>query len=108
LTSSGATIGIITLLSTVEASGVHFIQCCILSGWGFLSTLFPSVWSLKEIGTRNRLLLRGDKSLASRLRHLLITLSDRMKDSSSRRRIDVDAGPGIGAMLTLTLLLALA
>jgi hypothetical protein len=48
--STGATISIMTLLATVEASGVLFIQCCILSGWGSLSTLIPSVRSLKEIG----------------------------------------------------------
>jgi hypothetical protein len=37
--SVGAMVSIMTLLSTVEASGVHFIRCCILSGWGSLSTL---------------------------------------------------------------------
>jgi hypothetical protein len=48
--STGATICIMTLLPTVEASGVCFIQCCILSGWGSLKTLIPSIWSLKDVG----------------------------------------------------------
>jgi hypothetical protein len=108
LTSTGATINIMTLLATVEASCVHFIQCCILSGWGSLSTLFPSVWSLKKIGARNHLLLRGNKSLSSRLRHRLKTLSDGVEDRSGRQRIDVDTGPRVGALLGLMLLLALA
>jgi hypothetical protein len=107
LTSIGVTINIMTLLSTVEASDVHFIRCFILSGWGSLSTLFPSVWSLKVIGVRNHLLLRGDKSLSSRLRHQLKTLSDRAEDRCSSRKIDIDAVSGVGALLGLTLLLAL-
>jgi hypothetical protein len=53
LTSTGAMISIMTLLATVEASGVCFIRCCIWSGWGFLSTLIPSIRSLKEVGTWN-------------------------------------------------------
>jgi hypothetical protein len=77
--SSGATISIMTLLATVEASGVHFTRCCIWSGWGSLSTLIPSVWSLKKICAWNHLLLRGDKSLSSRLRHRLRTLCDGRK-----------------------------
>jgi hypothetical protein len=108
LTSTGATISIMTFLVTVEASVVHFIWCCILSGWGSLRTLFPSFWSLKKIGERNHLLLRGNKSLSSRLRHWLKTLSDGAEDRSGRRRIDVDAEPRVGALLGLTLLLALA
>jgi hypothetical protein len=103
--STGATISIMTLLSTVEANGVHFIQCCILSGWGSLSTLIPSVWSLKEVGPQNHLLLWGDKSLASRLSHVLRTLQDKAEDRSSRRRTDV--GPRVGVLLNITLLLAL-
>jgi hypothetical protein len=97
-----------TLLDTVQTSGVHFIRCCILSGWGSLSTLISSIWSLKEIGVRNHLLLRGVKSLASRLRHLLRTLWDGAKDRPSRRRVDVDAGSRVGVLLNMTLLLVLA
>jgi hypothetical protein len=75
---------------------------------GPLSTLIPSVWSLKEVGARNHLPLWGNKSLFNRLRHQLKTLRDGAKDRSSRRRIDVDVGPSVGALLTLALLLELA
>jgi hypothetical protein len=74
---------------------------------GPLSTLIPSVWSLKEVGVQNHLPLWGNKSLCSRLRHQLKTLSDGAKDRAGRRRTDVDAGPGVGAQLTLALLLVL-
>jgi hypothetical protein len=97
-----------TLQSTVEASGVCFIRGCIWSGWGPLSTMIPSVWILKKIGARNHLLLRGNKSLASRSRHLLRALWNGAEDRSSRQRIDIDAGPGVGVLLGLMLLLALA
>jgi hypothetical protein len=101
-------ISIMTLLPTVEESGVHFIWCCILSGWGSLNTMILSIQSLKEIGARNHLLPRGDKSLASQLRNLSRTLWDGAEDRSSRQRIDVDTGPRVGALLGLTLLLVLA
>jgi hypothetical protein len=42
------------------------------------------------------------------MRHWLKTLSDGAEDRSSRCRTDVDAGLGVGALLGLTLLLALA
>jgi hypothetical protein len=57
---------------------------------------------------RNHLSLWGNKSLCSRLRHRLKTLSDEVNDRSSRQRFNVDVGPGDGARLTLALLLALA
>jgi hypothetical protein len=101
-------VSIMTLLSIVEASGVRFIQCCIWSGWGSLSTPIPSVWSLKEIGAWNHLLLRGNKSLSNRSRHHLRALWNRAEDRSSRRRTDIDARPGVGVLLGLMLLLALA
>jgi hypothetical protein len=101
-------VSIMTLLSTVEASGVCFIRCCIWSGWGFLSTLIPSVWSLKKIRARNHLLLRGNKSLASRSRHRLRALWNGAEDRSSRRTINIDAGHGVGVLLGPMLLLALA
>jgi hypothetical protein len=77
-------VSIMTLLSTVEASGVCFIQCCIWSGWGSLSTLIPSVWSLKKNGVRNHLLRLGNKSLASQSRHRLRALLNGAEDRSSR------------------------
>jgi hypothetical protein len=97
-----------TLLSTVEASGVCFIRCCIWTGWGSLSTLIQSVWSLKKIRVRNHLLLRGNKFLASRSRHRLRALWNGVEDRSSRQRIDNVAGPGVGVWLGLMLLLAIA
>jgi hypothetical protein len=108
LTLSGASISIMTLLPIVETSGVHFIRCCILSSWGSLGTLSPSVQSLIKIGARNHLLLRGNKSLASWSRHRLRALWNGVENRSSKRRTDVDARPGIGVLLGLTLLLALA
>jgi hypothetical protein len=49
-----------------------------------LSTLIPSVWSLKEVGVRNHLSLWGNKSFFSRLRLRLKTLSDGAEDRASR------------------------
>jgi hypothetical protein len=82
--SSGATISIMTLMSTVETTGACFIQCCTISSWSSLSTMNPSVRILKEIGAWNYLLLRGNKSLASRSRHWLRALWDGAEDRSSR------------------------
>jgi hypothetical protein len=103
--STGATVSITTLLSAVEASGVCFIRCFIWSGWGSLSTLISSIQSPKEIGARSHLLLRGDKSLASRVRQLLRTMWGGAEDRSSRRR--TYAGLGVGVLLSLMFLLAL-
>jgi hypothetical protein len=72
---------------------------------GSLSTLISSIRSPKEIDARNHLLLRGDKSLASQVRHLLRTLWGGAKDRSSRCR--TYARLGVGVLLSLTLLLAL-
>jgi hypothetical protein len=97
-----------TLLAIVEATGVCFIWCGIRSGWGSLSSQIPSIHSLKVVGMQNHLPLWGDKSLSSRLRHQMKTLSDGTEDRSSRQRIDVDVGPRVVALLGLTLLLVLA
>jgi hypothetical protein len=67
-----------------------------------------SVWSLKEVGARNHLLLRGNKSFASQSRHRLRALGNGVGDRSSRQTIDIDARPWFGVPLGLTLLLALA
>jgi hypothetical protein len=77
-------------------------------GRGPWSTLIPSVWSLKEVGARIHLLLWGNESSFSRSGHQLKTLSDGAEDRSNRRRIDIDARPGVGALPTLAFLLALA
>jgi hypothetical protein len=95
-----------TLLSTIVAFLVRWVLGCSMASRGPLSTLIPSVWSLKEVGVRNHLPLWGNKSLCSRLSHRLKTLSDGANDRSSRQRIDIDARPGVGARLTLALLLA--
>jgi hypothetical protein len=76
-------------------------------GRGPLSTLILIVWSLIEIRVWNHLLFWGNKSLFNRLRHWLKTLSDGAKDRSSRRRIDIDTGPRVGALLTPAFVLAL-
>jgi hypothetical protein len=75
---------------------------------GPLSTLIPSVWNLKEVGVWNHLPLWGNKSLCGRLRHRLKTLINGAEDRASRQRIDIDAGPRVGALLTLAFVLALA
>jgi hypothetical protein len=75
---------------------------------GPLSTLISNVWSLKEVGVWNHLPLWGNKSMCSRLRLQLKTLSDGVEDRANRRRIDVDAGPRVGALLTMAFMLALA
>jgi hypothetical protein len=74
---------------------------------GTFSTLIPRVCSLKDVGGQNYLPLWGNKSLCNRLRHQLKTLSDGAKDRFNRQRIYLDAGPGVGALLTLALLLTL-
>jgi hypothetical protein len=75
---------------------------------GPLSTLIPSVWSLKEVGAWNHLLLWGNESSFSRSGHRLKALSDGAEDRSSGQRIDIDVRPRFGALLGLTLLLAIA
>jgi hypothetical protein len=49
----------------------------------------------------------SNKSLASRSRHRLRALWNGVEDRSSRRIIDIDAGPGVGVLLGPMLLLAL-
>jgi hypothetical protein len=104
--SIGAMISIMTILSTVQTSHVHFCRHCILSDWGTLNILIPSVWSLKEVGERKHLTLWGDKSLSSRLRYQLRTLWDGVEGKSSRR--GSNAGLGVAILLTLALLPMLA
>jgi hypothetical protein len=97
-----------TLLSTVVAFLARWVLGCSMVSQGLWSTLIPSVWSLKEVGARNHLLLRGNKPFASWSRHRLRALWNGTEDRSSRRRIDIDAGPGVRVLLGLTLLLAVA
>jgi hypothetical protein len=74
----------VTWLSTIETSLAYFHECCTLTSQGPLHILIISVWGLKEIGAWDHLLLRGDKSLDSRARHLLNTLLCRVEGRSSR------------------------
>jgi hypothetical protein len=73
-----------TLLSTIVAFLVQWVLGCSMVNRGPWSTLIPSVWSLKEVGVRNHLSLWGNKSLCSRLRRRLKTLSDEAKDRFNR------------------------
>jgi hypothetical protein len=86
-----------TLQSTIVAFLVRWVLGCSMVSWGPWSTPIPSVWGLKEVGARNHVLLWGNKSLCSRLRHRLKTLSDGVKDRFNRQIIDIDAGPRVGA-----------
>jgi hypothetical protein len=104
----GAWFSEMALLSTIIAFLARWVLGRSMVSRGPWSTLIPSVWSLKEVGAWNHLPLWGNKSLLSRLRHRLRTLSDGAEDRSSRWRIDIDAGPGVGALLTLMFVLALA
>jgi hypothetical protein len=99
----GAWISEMTLLSTILAFLAWWVLGWSLVGRSPLNTLITSVWSLKEVGAWNHLPLWGDKSLSSKLRHRLKTLSDGVEDRSSRRRTNA-----VGALLGLTLLLAIA
>jgi hypothetical protein len=65
-----------TLLSTIVAFLVQWVLGCCMVSRGPWSTLIPNDWSLKEDGAWNHLPLWGNKSLFSRLRHRLKTLSD--------------------------------
>jgi hypothetical protein len=96
-----------TLLSIIVAFLTCWVLGCSMVGRGLWSTLIHSVWSLKEVGVWNHLPLWGNKSLCNRLRHRLKTFSDGAKYRFNRRRIDVDVGPRVGALLTLALLLAI-
>jgi hypothetical protein len=73
-----------TLLSTIVAFLVQWVLGCCMVSRGPWSTLIPNDWSLKEDGAWNHLPLWGNKSLFSRLRHRLKTLSDGANDRSSR------------------------
>jgi hypothetical protein len=98
----GAWISEMTLLSTIVA----FLAVWSVGVFGALWFPVFGVW--KRLGAQNHLLLRGNKPLASRSRHQLRALWNGAEDRSSRRRIDIDAGHGVGVLLGLTLLLVLA
>jgi hypothetical protein len=50
--SIGTLKGKVAFPSTVEASLACFHQCCILSSWGTLHHMIPSVWSLIAVRAR--------------------------------------------------------
>jgi hypothetical protein len=87
-------------------SSWDLLYILIFSGWGHLSTLIHSIWSLKEVRARNYLLLQGDKSLSSWLRHRLNTLLHGVEGRSSRRRSKTR--PRVATLLTMAFLLVLA
>jgi hypothetical protein len=61
----GASIGIISLFTTVIASTISLLR--VLSSLDFLNTLIPSSRSLEVVGALNHLTLRGRESLSSYL-----------------------------------------
>jgi hypothetical protein len=95
----------VTCLSIVETSLVCFNRCCNLSSCGPFHILILSVWGLKGVGVWNHLLLWGDKSLSSWLRHPLETLLHKVEGRSSRQR--TNARHGVATLLTLVCLLLL-
>jgi hypothetical protein len=59
----GATIGVISLFTTVIAPTISLLQ--VLGSLGSLNTLIPSSRSLEVVGALNHLTLRGKESLSS-------------------------------------------
>jgi hypothetical protein len=59
----GASIGIMSLFTTVIASTVNLLQ--VLGSLGSLNTLIPSSRSLEVVGALNHLMLQGRESLSS-------------------------------------------
>jgi hypothetical protein len=86
----GPSVGIMSLLSTVEAS--------LISGWQILGSLGPvnilssSSKGLEIVGAFNHLMLRGRKSLTSWLRSLLKLQLSRAEHRSSRRCCNTGSG----------------
>jgi hypothetical protein len=74
-----------TILSTIVAFLVQWVLGCSMVSRVPWSTLIPSVWGQKEVGVWNHLPLWGNKSLCSRLRHRLKTLSDGAEDHNSMK-----------------------
>jgi hypothetical protein len=77
----GASIGIISLFTTVIAPTVSLLQ--VLGSLGSLNTLIPSSRSLEVVGALNHLMLWGRESLSSCLRPWLKLQLSRMKHRSS-------------------------
>jgi hypothetical protein len=74
----------VPFLFTVEASLPSFHRCCILSSWGPLHTLIPTVWSGNVVGGIESSGIEGDKSLSNQSRHLLKILFLRVEGGSNR------------------------
>jgi hypothetical protein len=77
----GASVGIMSLLSTVVAPTIGLQQ--VLGSLGPLNTLIPSSRSLRIVGALNHLSLWGRKSLSSCLRPWLKLRLSKMKHRSS-------------------------
>jgi hypothetical protein len=77
----GASVGIMSLLSTVVAPTISLQR--VLGSLGPLITLIPSSRSLETVGALNHLMLWGRKSLSSCLRTWLKLWLSRMEHRSN-------------------------
>jgi hypothetical protein len=77
----GASIGVMSLFTTVIAPTVSLLQ--VLGSLGSLNTLIPSSRSLEVVGALNHLKLWGKESLSSCLRPWLKLRLSRMEYRSS-------------------------
>jgi hypothetical protein len=101
----GASIGIMSLFTTVIAPTVNLLQ--VLGSLGSLNTLIPSSRSLEVVGALNHLMLQGRESLSSCLQPRLKLWLSRMEHRSSRGHSNSGLGATARLMLMHQLTLAL-
>jgi hypothetical protein len=121
--SVGASISVMALLSTFDASCGCFSRCLFLSGWSPLNTRIPCVWSclrtmhamhalvtsnrsLEHIGSSDHLALRSCIALPHWLGPLLKLWLSGTENRPGRRRSN--AAPRSVALLVLVLMFALS